>query len=340
MYGAVRHRPARPGRRRHAVVVAALVLVPACGGGTTTGQSLDRLPAAPYGDLQTLVRDLYIPGSGSEGYVAPSSNDLPAMGQLVGDVESRAFDAALAHAQVLGYDLWRLADPSAPDLVVLAEHAASLRGGGTFVFDVTSPKPLVIEVPHPNADAGTLDEGVRLFLRAQAGAMLVAGAHRCADLAATPCTGAEATNACAGILRISDSAHFAAAYFEVAHERLMQALAGSVSVSLHAHANSTGEADLMVSEGTRERLAADSLGNHLRDALRTAGYQAVSCNSSADPSPRLCGESNVQGRRSNGSPDACKSDASVSAHRFLHVEQSAASLATPDPLVTALAGGL
>jgi hypothetical protein len=321
-------------------VVIALAVAAGCSSGPASGQGLEHLPAAPYGDLQTLVRDLYIPGADSQGYVAPSKHDLSAMSGLIAMIEARELDAATPAAATLGYDLFRLADPAAPDLAVLVERAAGLKAGGTFVFDLSVPKALVIEVAHPNADAGTLDEGVKVFLQAHAGALLIAGSHRCADTPSTPCTGAEATNACAGRLRISDAAHFTGSYFQVAHERLFHLLAGSVAVSLHAHADAAGEPDVIVSEGTRQSLGADALGNRLRDGVRAAGYVAASCNAAADPTPRLCGEANVQGRSSNGSTDACLQDASQTAHRFLHVEQSATALSAPATLVSALSSSL
>jgi hypothetical protein len=208
------------------------------------------------------------------------------------------------------------------------------------VVDTARRTARVIEVPHPLADAGTLEEGVQVFLQAHAGALLIAGTHRCADVESTPCVGAEATNACAGRIRISDPAHFVASLFQRAHQALARQWPASAAVSLHAHADAAGEPAVTVSEGTRQARAADAPGNHLRDGLRVAGYTAASCNAAADGTPRLCGESNVQGRASNGAADACLHDASATSGRFLHVEQGATALGNPAALAAAVAASL
>jgi hypothetical protein len=332
----------RRARHRGALRAVAACLPLACAAASSSGgQSVDRLAPAPYGDLETLVRDLFIPGPDSNGYAPPSAAELTAFEDVVGMIEARAFDDARERASTLGYDVWHLADPAAPELVALVERAAGLRGGGTYVVDAAAPAAArVVEVPHPLADAGTLDEGVQLFERTRAGALLVAGTHRCASLASTPCVGAEATNACAGRLRVSDVAHFAGSYFQRAHETLFRLWPDSAAISLHAHADSAGQPDVIVSAGTRDDVGLAAPVNRLRDGLRGAGFAVASCNTATDPAPRLCGESNVQGRASNGAADACLRDATHTSARFLHVEQGTTVLAAPGALVDALAAQL
>jgi hypothetical protein len=324
--------------RRGRVGWLALVLAGAgCGAPSASGnQSVDRLPTAPYGNVETLVRDLFIPGADSDGYVAPSKSELASFDALFSLIVARAFDAAAASASSLGYDLWHVPDGTSPDLVALVERPATLHGRGTYVIDTGSHSNRVIEVPHPLADAGTIEEGVQLFRQAGAGALLVAGTHRCAALASTLCVGAEATNACAGRLRSSDVAHSVDSVFHHAHEALLKEWPTSRAVSLHAHVDAAGQPDLMVSAGTRDDLADAVPVNQLRDQLRAAGFAVASCNSAADPTPRLCGESNVQGRASNGAADACLRDATTTGDRFLHIEQGAAVLAAPASVIAAL----
>lgn len=321
------------------ICVLAACAASACGPTAEAGgQAVGVLPAAPYGDLDTLVRDLFIPGADSNAYVAPKPTELASFQSIVAMISSRAFDAAKERAAGLGYELWHLDDPNAAGLVVLVENSVASRGGGTYVFDVAADPTRVIEVPHPIADVGTLSEGVQLFKQAHAGALLIAGTHRCASLASTSCLGADTTNACAGRLRMSDAAHFDGSYFHRVHEALFRLWPASHAVSLHAHADSVGQPDLTLSAGTRADVAPDALPNLVRDGLRAAGFTASSCNTASDPAPRLCGESNVQGRASNGAADACLGDAARTGERFLHVEQSATALSAPAPLVAALAG--
>ncbi|MDB4979568.1 MAG: hypothetical protein JWM82_320 [Myxococcales bacterium] len=327
--------------RRVSLAILTTLAVTGCGpSGPTEGQSVDRLPLAPYGDVETLVRDLYIPGADSNAFAAPTSAELASFDGALDLIDRRAFDEAASRASALGYDLWHLADPRAPALVALVERSAHARGRGTFVLDTGATSTRVVEVPHPLADAATLEEGAALFVGLRAGALLVGGTHRCADLASTSCLGSEATNACAGRLRISDAAHFTESFFQRAHAALFRLWPDSVAVSLHAHADVAGQPDVIVSAGTRDALEATAPVNQLRDGLRASGLSVASCNATADPTPRLCGESNVQGRSSNGSSDACLRDAASAGGRFLHVEQGAAVLVNPSALAGVLAARL
>ncbi len=327
--------------KRASFAIFTTLAVTGCGpSGPTDGQSVDRLSLAPYGDVETLVRDLYIPGADTGAFVAPTATELSSFDGVLDLLERRAFDAAASRASSFGYDLWHLADPRAPALVALVERSAQARGRGTFLVDTAATSTRVVEVPHPLADAGTLEEGPPLFNGLRAGALLIAGTHRCADLASTPCIGSEATNACAGRLRSSDAAHYTDSFFHHAHAAFFRLWPDSVAVSLHAHADVAGQPDIIVSAGTRDALDATAPVNKLRDGLRVSGFSVASCNATADPAPRLCGESNVQGRASNGSPDACLRDAAAAGGRFLHVEQGAAGLANPSVLAGALAARL
>jgi hypothetical protein len=319
----------------------ALCTTLACGATASGGgQALDVLAPSPYSDLETLVRDLFIPGAESDRYAAPSRDELSRFEAIVAMMTTRAFTSAQADASALGYDLWRLDDPASHQLVVLVERPATARGGGTYVLDTGATSRRVIEVPHPLSDLGTLNEGVQLFKQARAGALLIAGTHRCASLKSTPCFGAEATNVCSGRIRLSDAAHFDGSFFHHAHAALFRSWSTSAAVSLHAHLDAAGQPDLTTSVGTREPLGAEAAPNTLRDALRAAGFSASSCNGAGDTTSRLCGESNVQGRFSNGVADACHVDATHAGARFLHLEQSASVLANPAPLLAALGGQL
>jgi hypothetical protein len=83
-------------------------------------------------------------------------------------------------------------------------------------------------------------------------------------------------------------------------------------------------------------LAESALVNRLRAALRANGASAGSCNLAADGVSQLCGVTNVQGRLSNGSSDACAANATGSTGLFLHVEQHINIRREPAPLINAL----
>src|SRR4051812_39862353 len=127
----------RGGRR---ACVLSLLAVAGCGGAAPQGgPSADRLPTAPYGDVETLLRGLFLPGADTDAYVAPSKAELARFDAVMSSIAARAFDAASSGASALGYDLWHVPDPAAPELVALVERPATMRGGGTFVVDTGSP---------------------------------------------------------------------------------------------------------------------------------------------------------------------------------------------------------
>jgi hypothetical protein len=208
---------------------------------------------------------------------------------------------------------------------------ADVRGLGPTVVVAPDPwRDLVAEAPHAGFERGTAEEVALLVAELGARAGLVAGAHRCAARARSPCSGT--TRACGEAedvpYRTSDAAHNPATLFHAAHEVLAAAWPEAVVFSLHGMRR-TDDTLAIVSDGSREKRAGNhAVSGRLRDALRArlgGGPAAVSCNDAGDdryPYRRLCGSTNVQGRSLNGSPDACGASADAPSGRFVHLEQT------------------
>jgi hypothetical protein len=196
---------------------------------------------------------------------------------------------------------------------------------GTFAAPTTIPTPsraLVIEAPHPIFDIDTELEATAVFVQSAARMLLVAGAHRCADTAASACSGT--TNACddtTEAYRISDAAHTDGLPFNAIHALVSDGDASLQFLQLHGNGEPCPTA--LVSDcsgtwsdaGTAATLAAALAGGGVAVGECGAGYPTTTCD--------LCGTDNVQARYTAGSAEAC-TELGSRYGRFVHVEQQIA----------------
>lgn len=276
------------------------------------------------GDLAARIREIAarMPGSGSEGFVKPSAEELSRFRQLVEKAASGDVAGATAHAEeaLLPYRVVRFTDTGAGsrELLLLEERTPLTKGWGTFVFDPAPFCDLVVEAPHARYDLDTENQAFTLFRRLRARAFVLTGTHRCANPERTPCDGT--TDVCGtSYYRVSDPAHFAAGPFEAAHEALTSLWPASVALSVHGHSDSACE-DVFLSSG----VGADPgpLVPALRERLLAEAGLTVGAAGIAGSSCSLTGGTNVQGRFSNGSPSPCTAAATAANGRFVHAEQS------------------
>ncbi|MBK6684615.1 MAG: hypothetical protein IPG45_09075 [Deltaproteobacteria bacterium] len=273
------------------------------------------------------------PGANSDRYREPEPLGLLALRSLVVELGNAAAARALGQARIAGYLLCR-SEEWAPVIVALPNAAD---GRAPLLFRPGPARPLVVQAPHPFFEAGTLDEAEALFERLNARAMLVAGAHRCASTGRLACSGS--TSVCdkrPGPFRASDAGHAPASTFQVLHEALSDLYPEAWSLSLHGMTG-TG---IIVSNGSSGQVGPDSPVALLAEALKV-GYPdqpIATCNEYAggEIETLLCGTTNAQGRYLNEVDDVCAELATRSTDRFLHLEQSVAARAHPEPLYQAL----
>ena len=213
-------------------------------------------PVAISGGLVTEMRTIIsaMPVAGSNGFVEPTDYQITGWETLIQSILKNDLLSACAIIQENGfpYQVVQFTDTfsESQQYIMLREITPVIAGWGTYVFrQDKNASPLVIEVPHPIADWNTEIEGVEIFRKVNARALLVAGAHRCANNVYSPCTGT--TIACGQVepYRISDVNHTAQNVFHATH----QIVAGCQDdlVALQLHGNSVSNCpDVFVSNGT------------------------------------------------------------------------------------------
>lgn len=291
---------------------------------------------APARDLAAFVAEFRraIPGADSGGFVEPAPDEVGRFRECIEALFAGEAERAAACLEGLGYELLALEDPSSGKTYEVAiEKDPRPRGAGLYATDPAAERDVVIGVPHPLYDVGTAEEGCAIFRALGARALFIAGAHRCAAAAPSPCRGT--TEACGGgPHRISDAAHATNAFFQAAHAAACRLDPRPVALSIHGHASEAP--DIIVSDGTDRPAPPEAFANRLRAALLRRGVRAASCNFEGDRGLRLCGTTNVQGRLWNGSRDPCALAPPGASGLFLHLEQSRAVRKDPRVLIEAL----
>jgi hypothetical protein len=128
-----------------------------------------------------------MPGPFSEGFVIPQEADKNAFHiitlSMIDDNNGVSFDLASEY----GYETLSLFDQgdSMAESYVLVEQPPIERGWGLYFFRKSFAQNIVLEAPHPVADENTPTVALDLYRALKAKALLVAGAHRDANLAGT-----------------------------------------------------------------------------------------------------------------------------------------------------------
>lgn len=318
-----------------AMLLPAMIFAPASTQDPIAPGRVSKLSTVAHGSLSGFISEVKerLPRASSEGFVQPSA------------AEREAFTAAIFTAlngglpvnalEALNYEAFLLNDRSfAQSYLLVVEKQNNRRGLGTYIFNLRPRRNIALEVPHPLFDLNTPEQATMIFQEIGARALFISGTHRCANAALSPCSAA-GSSACNEQTRVSDAAHFTQNFFQAAHQATLNLRAPPVAMSIHGNAVD-GLPDVVLSDGTRRSLAESALVNRLRAALRAKGASAGSCNLAADGVAQLCGLTNVQGRLSNGSSDACAANATSSTGLFLHIEQHINIRREPAPLINAL----
>ena len=217
---------------------------------------------------------------------------------------------------------------------------SSKSSGGAVLALRTHPNAtsLIAEIPHAFFDLGTLEEGILVFERINARALLSTGTHRCASDIDSGCAGS--TQVCSllttGDFRMSDMAHTEESLFHAAHENLSRYFDSAYIISLHAFL----EPGVSVSNGTQKPTSSDSMVAYITESMTRLlpNERITSCNDygASNYETRVCGTTNTQGRHINGSPDACGTRPNAANNRFIHIEQNILLLNQPNVLVEAI----
>ena len=280
------------------------------------------LPACDHVVMQAFTSGaIDPPGQDSEGYVTPTAELLDALRGAMKAALAGEGDEAVALLDGTGYEVCRGTAEEAGLVLWSPEDAGT--GQPLVVWRRHPARPLVLGVPHPNFELGTLPEGIEIFEQLGARALIASGTHRCSNTTSSACEGETAV--CSGsteAFRESDMSHVVDSIFQVAHEVLFEAFPDDWVVSVHGM-----EGDgISVSDGTTMDADGDAPVAVLGAALMEAfpAEEVTSCNDwpGAELDERFCGEYDVQGRMINGSNWPCLVAPSSTTDRFVHLEQS------------------
>lgn len=225
-----------------------------------------------------------------------------------------------------GYVVRRFFDEASSQWLV---YAADPAGHHAHVFiNPMARRDLVVEAPHAGFETNTSLQAARILIGAGARVLLINGADRCSLNVDAQCSGEATTTVCGGtdVYRESDVPHAQMNAFHLTHRFLENRArtTGGVTrfVQLHGMAG-TATDKLEAADGSSDVDNPASPSVAFVSALRSLNHDLVySCQDASAPPPRgLCATRNVQGRYTNGSPDACSTSTAQSSGRFLHLEQ-------------------
>jgi len=245
------------------------------GAGTTAADRSD--PGAQQVDLAREVEDYTSRFGPDHGYRQPGRADRTAIAEAVGLLvdghreqaeqllSQRDFTVRTVLDRVSGHRYAEVADRT--------DDAVTPRGWGRVYTDLDHRPRWSVQVPHPVADHGTEQLGVRVLRDSPGGVLVIAGAHRKA-----------------GRGNSADVAHRRDTVFYAICAELVRR--GMPGVQLHGMAASSAPGyDVVASTGAGQAGRADGRG--LADALRTHGFHV--CRAWVRNCP-LEGEENMQGR--------------------------------------------
>jgi len=198
---------------------------------------------------------------------------------------------------------------------------------GTYIFNPSACRQLVIQCPHPKADVNTGLEGIFAFKDLSATAYFLSGTHRCNSSEESPCSGT--TSVCSSTsqaYRKSDPAHNVRAAFHLATEVLVDALPEVTFVQLHGFSKRDTDPYVIMSNGGRDEPMTDYAALIQDGLLMADGMLSFEIGHLNTSWTRLLGFTNTQGRYINGSVDPCTNNATQSNGRFIHIEQERSRL--------------
>jgi hypothetical protein len=303
---------------RHGIVMGILALATApANAGTLSCPSATTLDA-----LVACIRS-QMPGSGSNGYRAPSLTELGAWRTVVQQMLQGNCSTALPDgiAGIASRRLFVDAENSKPYCVLMEvldadDNGIVDRGWGTFIVDPGATREVSHQAPHPLSDLATDAQAADLFKDSDSRSFLMAGTHRSASTA---------TSACQSAYRASDVAHNAATMYQAANEAMLTAYGTAEWWAVQWHgmaADSCTSVEVYISHGSS---VAPAPGDKILE-LKTALLSYHPDWKIAVPGSGACsltGTDNVQGRLLNGVPaaDVCGTAASGYTGQFLHIEQ-------------------
>jgi len=265
-------------------------------------------------DFTELIRTLEdtMPGPFSAGFIVPQESDRSAFHIITLSMIDDKSEIASKLASKYDYKISSLFDQgdSLAESYVLMEQSPIKRGWGLYIFRKSAKRDIVIEAPHPVADAYTPTVGLDLYRALDAKALLVAGAHRDANADGS-----------------ADPTHTVNTIFQTIHTSLFKSTGQpdvkTVFIQIHGYSTEGHEnyPQVVIGYNWKNDPKKDLLLGKIVNALQQAGLSAGVCE--GNKFQGLCGTLNVQRQEMDGGI-------------FIHLEISKAIREVDRELVTAL----
>jgi hypothetical protein len=281
------------------------------------------------GNLQTKIGQLIddMPSSSGDDYAPPNATQLTKWDSCLNHLLKRKFVTATMLANELEYDLIQFTDNGNSQVYyILQTQNNASNYWGTYVFNPKACQSnLIIQAPHPRNDTNTGDQGIYIFKQNAYLFYMVAGTHRCNSGVYSSCSGTTSTCGSSEQFRESDMAHIDNSIFHKTTNILLDKVKDPYFIQLHGFSKRESDPYLILSNGVTQSPTIDylsQLGNALVNIDPTLTFEVAHIN----PSIRLKGTTNTQGRLINGSNAPCGSAANGNSGRFLHIEQERTKL--------------
>lgn len=278
---------------RHIVALLSVILMSMPASAGNRKHSVSRSPNTRNGTtyvrlIQDIGRETH--SDRAPAYVPPTAAELREWNAALIFFQAHDRSGCQSALESLGYSLLEVTDPASGAVFdVFKEKSSTRKGWGTFIYNRSRAKRLIVEINHPVEDDYTLGFGSELFRQLRGEWMFVSGSGKNSG----------------GKRLSSDMGRVRRSVFQQWHEMLSDLT--HVTLSLHAFtppaaSDAWGGAEIVVSNGktSDEQWGISQLSLALRDTLGAAGFRTALAMYDSGYSS-LAGGWNIQGVFSNDS---------------------------------------
>ena len=276
------------------------------------------------GDLQLFISGQIdgLPSSGSAVYNDPTEDQQTIWAEALNLFYSGNYSSAHEKLSSVDYRLIDFEDTESDNsFYVISRVSGGVNYWGTYVYNQSACRDLVLQAPHPKYDTNTGDQAFFTFLELNARTYFLSGTHRCNSSLTSECSGTTTACGSSAPFKISDPAHNDVSMFQLTTDLHHEHYTEDVFIQFHGFGKQSTDPNAILSNGTRETPETDYIDLLIVEMLKddaSLEFKAAHLDQSWD---RLIAFTNTQGRLLNQSSDPCSQSASLSSGQFIHIEQ-------------------